>query len=968
MPGFCRFLIIVFALFWSRPTDAQQVNLTSTEREMLTYPFFDPSPVMPLGRFYPYHRFDGFSVKGSLKGWKTVTMQNEHLKLHILPEIGGKIWGAYHLKTGFPFIYHNDVVKFRDVAARGPWTSGGVELNFGDYGHAPSCATPVDFVTRENKDGSKSTFLSTFDWSSRTYWVVEVKLDEKATYFKTNCTWHNLTPFAVSNYQWMNAGFRASDDLEFLYPGNAYIDHDGKPFSWPLSDRGRQLNFYRENNFGTYKSYHVLGETTDYFGGYWKNSDVGFIHYAPYYQKPGKKLWIWGLSRQGMIWENLLTDKNGQYVELQSGRFFNQAGPASIESPFKYNTLKPMQLDSWEEKWMYFTGIQGHTHAFEEGVLHIQDDSVRIFFHESFTGKIEMVDSLGTMVSYKRNAEAGTSIVLPGTRNLLSLLKLNEKVVYDARNEKVIKRPLTVSEPVDWQTEYGMLMRAKSLLAQRDLTGALTSLDLLLSKHPQNTEALVLKASIRIRQGKKDAEQILRRALEVNTYDGWANFYWGYFHFINRDYINAQDGFSISATQQETKQVALHYLALTAFREGQLRRAGQILVESLAHFPMTMESHYLQTVMARTTPEHKKHLSDMLEKNPLDPFALAESYIVYGEKMASERWVNEMPHQNYIEMALWYVKCGLHGDALTLLKDSPDDVMKHLWIAYLQSYTGKDPAEALRSASALSDTFVFPFRTEDFDLIAWLQQAAPAWQWHYLAGKLQWAYGLTEEARISFQNAGTPADASFFLNKALLWKDVPDTVRTCLSKAYEIDKENWRVVKAWTEFLLNEGNAAYALTVIRGYQNKHPEQYITGQVMARAMFHNQQFRQVVSYLKTLISLPNEGASGLHQLFREACLFSAVEAAKAKEGSKQIESYLTLADSYPENLGSGQPYDHDYSLTEYMRSLLKSKGNTLSWKNTIDAMDFNAYLGLASVSEKEAYLAREMYNLYVNRGK
>jgi hypothetical protein len=294
--------------------------------------------------------------------------------------------------------------------------------------------------------------------------------------------------------------------------------------------------------------------------------------------------------------------------------------------------------------------------------------------------------------------------------------------------------------------------------------------------------------------------------------------------------------------------------------------------------------------------------------------------------------------------------------------------MKHLWIAYLQHYSGKNPAQALRRASEMSISLVFPFRMEDFELFDWLQQTVPAWKWHYLAGKLQWASGLTDEARISFQKAGAPSDASFFLNKALLWKGVPDTVRGCLSRAYDIDKENWRVVKAWTEFLLNEGSAVNALSVISSYQSTHPEQYITGQVMARAMFHNQQFRQVVSYLKTLSSLPNEGASGLHQLFREACLFSALEAARAKEGSKQIETYLTMADSYPENLGSGQPYDHDYSLTEYMRSLIKGKGTSSPWKNAADAGDFNAYLGLSSVSEKEAYIAREIYNLYVNPQK
>ena len=45
----------------------------------------------------------------------------------ILPEVGGKIWSAIEKSTGKSFIYYNHVVKFRDVAMRGPWTSGGIE-------------------------------------------------------------------------------------------------------------------------------------------------------------------------------------------------------------------------------------------------------------------------------------------------------------------------------------------------------------------------------------------------------------------------------------------------------------------------------------------------------------------------------------------------------------------------------------------------------------------------------------------------------------------------------------------------------------------------------------------------------------------------------------------------------------------------------------------------------------------------
>jgi len=955
-----RFLFLSFLMSLCFDVACQQVTLTTSENTMLTYPFSDASPVMPLGRFYPYHRFDGFALKGSPAPWKTITMQNDVIRLSILPEVGGKIWGAYHLKTGFPFIYYNDVVKFRDIAARGPWTSGGVELNFGDYGHAPTCATPVDVATRSNKDGSKSTFLSAFDWSSRTYWVVEVALKENASFFSTRCRWHNLTPFPASNYQWMNAGFKASDDLEFLYPGTAYIDHDGKPYAWPVNEKGRNINFYKENNFGTYKSYHVLGETTDYFGGYWKNDDVGFIHFSPYYQKLGKKLWIWGLSRQGMIWEDLLTDKNGQYVELQSGRFYNQAGPSSIESPFKYNSLMPQQSDTWEEKWMTFAGTGGHTKAFEEGVLHMSADSAYIFFHEPYSGMVKLSSPGGSKYEYTANANAGETLSFAWSGGQLTSLFLDDREVYSSAKSHAVNRPLSVSTPINWKSEYGLYLKAKSLLAQRDISGALLVADTLIQMNPGHADALVLKATILLMQQKSDAKEYLKRALEMNTYHGWANFYWGYLHLLEGDYINAEDGFSVATTQQETKQSALYYLALTSYRARKNNAAAAILKECLEHFPQTLEGNYLDIILSRQTKRHQELLNGLLDKNPLNPFALAESFISEKKDLMKERWVNEMPHQNYIEMALWYASCGHENDALILLQSAPENIMVQLWKSYFTNKTGGNAKEELEKAAGMPFELAFPFRAEEFALLSWATENSSNWIWHYLNGKLQWSKGLVGEAKESFAKAGKPGSASFYLNKALLWKNSPDTVAVALRTAYSLDSRDWRVAKAWSEFLLESGSHKEAFETISKFQKLEPANYITGQVLAKAYFANKKYKEAVEFLTSLQSLPHEGASGLHQLFREACLFYALDVMKRKPDNVQALKYVEMADSYPENLGTGQPYDHDFSLTTYIRELLNAQNDKIVWHAQSEIKDFNQYLKINSKEQKEAYIAQEFY--------
>ena len=70
-------------------------TVTVGEMEMKTYPFCDPDPVpATAAKRYPHFRHDGTSIEGSPAKWKTVTLENDSIRVVTLPEVGGKIWGA----------------------------------------------------------------------------------------------------------------------------------------------------------------------------------------------------------------------------------------------------------------------------------------------------------------------------------------------------------------------------------------------------------------------------------------------------------------------------------------------------------------------------------------------------------------------------------------------------------------------------------------------------------------------------------------------------------------------------------------------------------------------------------------------------------------------------------------------------------------------------------------------------------
>jgi hypothetical protein len=204
-----------------------------------------------------------------------------------------------------------------------------VEFNFGIIGHHPSTSSPVDYVVQKNDDGSVSCVVGNLDLPSRTNWRVEIRLPSDKAYVETRASWNNPTPIHQSYYNWMTAAAVVTDDLEFYYPGHLALEHDGSPTLWPVDAAGRDLAKYKNNAFGSHKSVHTVGEYNDFMGGYYHNSKFGFGHWALYDEMPGHKLWLWALSRNGGIWEDLLTDSDGQYMEFQAGRLFDQYSPSS---------------------------------------------------------------------------------------------------------------------------------------------------------------------------------------------------------------------------------------------------------------------------------------------------------------------------------------------------------------------------------------------------------------------------------------------------------------------------------------------------------------------------------------------------------------------------------------------------------------------------------------------------------------
>ena len=80
------------------------------------------------GVVYPYPVIESMSDEKVDKEYNAIFIENEYIKVMILPELGGRVQMAYDKIRERHFIYYNHVIKPALVGLAGPWISGGIEL------------------------------------------------------------------------------------------------------------------------------------------------------------------------------------------------------------------------------------------------------------------------------------------------------------------------------------------------------------------------------------------------------------------------------------------------------------------------------------------------------------------------------------------------------------------------------------------------------------------------------------------------------------------------------------------------------------------------------------------------------------------------------------------------------------------------------------------------------------------------
>ena len=107
---------------------------------------------------YPYPLQDNLSNVKEDKDYTGLFLENEFIKVCVLPEIGGRLFYATDKTNGYEIFYRQHVIKPSNIGMLGAWTSGGIEFCVFHH-HRASTFMPVDYQLVENTDGSKTIWI-----------------------------------------------------------------------------------------------------------------------------------------------------------------------------------------------------------------------------------------------------------------------------------------------------------------------------------------------------------------------------------------------------------------------------------------------------------------------------------------------------------------------------------------------------------------------------------------------------------------------------------------------------------------------------------------------------------------------------------------------------------------------------------------------------------------------------------------
>ncbi len=918
------------------------------------------------GVVYPYPVIESISDERVDKEYNAIYLENEYIKVMILPELGGRVQMAYDKVKQRHFVYYNHVVKPALVGLAGPWISGGIEFNWPQH-HRPSTYMPVDAKIEENADGSVTVWVNEMERMFHQKGMAGFTLRPGCAYLEIQGRVSNRTPLPQTFLWWANPAVEVNDHYQSVFPPdvNAVFDHGKRAVSsFPIAtgtyykmDYSAGVDISNYKNIKVPTSYMAVNSKYDFEGGYENDTKGGMLHVASHHFSPGKKQWTWGNGDFGRAWDRCLTDDDYEgapgvfrpYIELMAGVY--------TENQPDFTWLMPYEEKQFVQYFMpyrelgivkqatkdFIMNLTASPDRKDEVVLKVLATStkrvwIRLYGKEGRMHFGEVMTLTPESVFEKNITAEGSSL------NDLKLIiapygdETGSRLEWFAEPDDI--RPIpdaaeAALRPEEIKTVDQLYLTGLHLEQYRHATwSALDYYEEALRRDPLDYRCNNQLGLWYLRRGRFDkAEPYLRTAVRVlqkrnpNPYDGEPLFYLALCMKLQGKTQEAYHWFWKSTWNKGWADAGYYQAACISASEGRINDAFDEIDRCLIHNSRNHQARALKAQLLFEDDRTEEALAWIDESLRIDPFnygcMLTRYFITNDEKelFAMKHLLRGDAH-NYDEVALDYANAGLWRTALYLWSKAEEEgavsPMSYYYQAYgvahyhMTEHAKEAIDDLLQQAASFTTDYCFPNRLEAILALEFAKgkntsdASAP-----YYLGCLYYDKRQYELAKTNWELSAErdPSFPTVWRNLALYYYNKEKNRYKALEymeRAFQLDTSDSRILMELDQLYKVTGKPhAGRLAFLEQYSNLIAER--DDLLLEQITLLNQlgRYDEAIPLLDGHIFHPWEGGEGKVPAQYQ---YARVEKAKellAKGESKAAIGLLEECLEYPHHLGEGK---------------------------------------------------------------
>lgn len=900
------------------------------------------------GKVYPYPVVEKIHDEKIDKEYKAVYLENQYIKVMILPELGGRIQRAYDKTNDYDFVYYNKVIKPALVGLTGPWISGGIEFNWPQH-HRPTTFSPVDYLIKENEDGSKTVLVNDVDQMYGTKGIAAFTLYPDKAYIEIRGQLYNRTPLEQTFLWWANPAVAVNDYTQSIFPPDvhAVMDHGKRDVSrFPIAtgvyykyDYSAGVDISRYKNIPVPTSYMAEKSEYNFVGGYDHRLKAGILHVADHHISPGKKQWTWGCGDFGKAWDRNLTDEDGPYIELMTGVY--------TDNQPDFTWLKPFEEKTFKQYFMPYKAVGEVKNASIDAAVNLKLEEegayicvyatseypeARIILKNKDEVVMEQVVNLSPVEIYEetikvqaeKESDLSVYVVNAAGKQLISYKPVEPKI------EEVPKPAEAAKDPKEIMTNEELYLTGLHIEQYRHATYDPDEYYLEgLARDGGDIRINNAYGKLLLRRGLfEESEKYFRKAIDrltlknPNPYSSEPYYNLGLALLYEGKGEEAFDYFYKATWSNEQQEMSFYYLAAISAKKGSFEEALDFVNKGLVKNCHNIKARGLKARILRNlgrVEEGKAFIKESIAIDPFDYMSIYEGILLSGENKEEElKKLNSLMrnfHENFLQIARDYGEAGGYEEAIEVLNLC---TMEKPMLKYYEGYYyGKlnlveEAVRAMEEAEAACPAHCFPNKLEDILVLNYAIKMNPnGGKAYYYLGNLNYdkkQYGASKD----LWEKSAELDVTFptvFRNLALVYYNkfnMQREAQVSLEKAFELDKTDARVFLELDQLYKKLGKtpqeriahceANYETMALRD------DMFIEYITLKNLIGNHEEAYNLIMGRKFH---PWEGGEGkVTTQYTTALVQMAKEALKAEEYEKAIE-LLNGALVYPENLGEGK---------------------------------------------------------------